>query len=132
MCVWATTLPRYATGFSTSSFESGDINVKAEGNLEKPTARASLAHASLALHEHCCVSRRNIYARYGFSMLPIAMLMPYFARTLWHSDVICRNSLGSALKSHPEYENDPRKTLLPLLLNQLLAPISHASHHRFL
>ena len=44
---------------------------KPRGNLEKPTARASLALASLALHEQSCVSRRNICAaRYGLSKSP--------------------------------------------------------------
>ena len=41
------------------------------GNLEKPTARASLAPVSLALHKQSCVSRHNICtARYGFSKSP--------------------------------------------------------------
>ena len=47
-----------------------EVNVTTE-NLEKPTAQASLAPASLALHEQSCVSRRNICsARYGFSRPP--------------------------------------------------------------
>ncbi len=45
-----------------------------QGNLEKPTARASLAPVSLALHEQSCVSRRNICAaRYGFSKSPLGL-----------------------------------------------------------